>query len=235
MEGTSDFPMSLVRYLFASDNPVNASDPSGLYTTTEGKLVERQIYSQYVLSRLLAGGRGEDIRNGREDIRGGTNVIIGRSGRKVMPDIQNHTLRRYMEVKSLSPTGIRGALSQMSKYAAELTGWKPDQRWQPPIPIFWLDETAQLYMAFNVKGVIFYTSDLALYEYYVLAAAGAGGLTAALAMLARAVAAKPPVPTNVVIGKFAKTAVRVGETEIENDILTDQLEAEAGGGVAVNF
>jgi len=98
-------PQSLHKYLYVHGDPIQGVDPTGLlgvFTQAFGFAVEDQIETLYSLSPY-----------------GANNVSYGRWARlpgllRAKPDILDHTRRRYMEIKPLSPSGIAAAIAQMS-------------------------------------------------------------------------------------------------------------------------
>ena len=150
-KGVDEYPTSLHRYLYANCDPVDNIDPKGLYTPAFGYAVEAAVQARYSIDPSYAG----DVAAGQ--VRFGQPVGIG-SDPTLKPDIFNFAKRNYMEVKPLSPIGIRNAVKQMTAYNASFgnLGYYAEPDWQPTPNIFPVD--GRNVLVFNVLGVIFYTT-----------------------------------------------------------------------------
>ena len=114
-------PQSLHKYLYAGANPVMYSDPSGLYTSEFGYEAEDVIQDVY-------------RRNHPRD-----KVVYGKWTRlpflnllRLKPDILNHSSKKWLEIKPLSPSGLAEAPVAIEKYVPmRLCGYHPDAGWVP--------------------------------------------------------------------------------------------------------
>jgi RHS repeat-associated protein len=131
-------------YLYASADPIDFSDPLGLYTQSFGYAVEDEIELQY-----RADHPGQIVTYGKW-ARVGANI-------RLKPDILNHTIKKYNEVKPLSFLGVINGTTQMGIYLASLgsAGYSPDTVWEPRYqPIY--PQGVQTWVH-NVQGLLFYT------------------------------------------------------------------------------
>jgi hypothetical protein len=125
-------------YLYASASPVDNFDPTGFFTQANGYAVEaklEKIYrKQYPRNRTTFGGLQFGLK----------------------PDIVDHTMKRFMEIKPLSMSGIAKGIAQITLYSA-VFGRKGYHRgtWTPPSPQT-IDGNLKVWFV-NIQGVIFYT------------------------------------------------------------------------------
>ena len=146
-EGDSEDPLSLHKYLYVEDNPVNGIDPLGhlglfKFTKDFGNWAHRVIEDEY-----QAGHPGA--------ICGTTTGILG-TGLK--PDIFDGHDRVFMEIKPLSLSGVAKGIVQIATYDAAFTAFNLDYlrgTWPDGVRQSNVGQTPILY--FNVQGVIFYT------------------------------------------------------------------------------
>jgi RHS repeat-associated protein len=138
-------------YLYASADPVDFSDPLGLYTQPFGYAVEQEIQPQYAVDHP-----GQVYTFGKWARIGG-NI-------RLKPDILNHTIKKYNEIKPLSFSGLINGPIQMGIYLASLgpDGYSPDTIWEPRYqPIY--PEGVPTWVH-NVQGILFYTDSAQVVE-----------------------------------------------------------------------
>jgi RHS repeat-associated protein len=137
-------PSSLNRYVYVQNNPVNTTDPTGLYGWEEGTAIH-QVLGQHYIS--IWGDRFVDM--GRRPNRGfrvPTNkdypgygaynraIISGQPSMGWRPDLRNYLTGDVYEIKPLSPYGIATAPSEAVFYAGELNAAEP----RGPVSNLWL-------------------------------------------------------------------------------------------------
>ena len=144
VDGDPDSPLSLHKYLYTEDDPVDHIDPTGKFLTGFGPAVENAIQPQY------------DATHPGDIFIFGTATGLGDNPR-LTPDIFNFTQRRWMEIKPLSISGIAAAETANYFYRANFDpiGYSPDTSWVPPKqPLtVWGIEIG----VFNLQGILFYT------------------------------------------------------------------------------
>ena len=146
-EGAQTDPLSLHKYLYAANNPVNGFDPTGLFTQRFGYLAEAAIQAVYMQDHP------------------GDAVLLGEWSRfpslfKLKPDMLNFTTLRWAEVKPFSPSGVIAAADSYARYLPfSLYGFLPDAGWAPSTH-FALAGTVPI-IFWNAGGIIFYTDFLA--------------------------------------------------------------------------
>jgi len=153
--GNNQDPLSLHKYLYAHNNPVNNTDPTGMFTQQLGYAAEEAIQEVYAMDHP-----GDAMINGRWTRLGG----VGNRAFRLKPDILNVTTKRWAEIKPLSYSGLAKAGVQYGVYLAAFApfDYYPDAGWKPSthfanagtVPIFF----------FNAGGVIFYTDALDMAE-----------------------------------------------------------------------
>ncbi|MBE7500043.1 MAG: hypothetical protein HS113_06970 [Verrucomicrobiales bacterium] len=154
-QGMLQEPPSLHRYLYASANPVNFVDPTGMFSQQLGYLAEDAIQEIYAMDHP-----GDAVDNGRWTRFGGA----GNPAFRLKPDILNHSTKRWAEIKPFSYSGLAKGGAQYLLYSGAFAPFRyyPDAGWQPSthfteagtVPIFF----------FNAGGVIFYTDALDMAE-----------------------------------------------------------------------
>ena len=106
-QGSSEDPLSLHRYTYCANDPVNAADPMGLLTQSFGYLVEPIIQSVYASDHA-----GDVVAYGQWTRIGGLTGNLF----KLKPDIFNTTTKRWAEIKPFTTSGIAKAGIQFTKY-----------------------------------------------------------------------------------------------------------------------
>jgi RHS repeat-associated protein len=143
-EGSDQAPISLHRYLYAANDPIDWVDPTGLFTQSFGYEVEWAVWPYY-----KADHPGDIV------IRG----LWARTGPNpsLKPDIFNFTARKYLEIKPLSTSGVIDAEIKMVLNAINFgpSGYGPDKVWEPAVNPLVVDGTPTYIR--NVGGVLFYT------------------------------------------------------------------------------
>lgn len=198
-QGTPQEPLSLHKYVYVQNNPVNMTDPTGLYGAEEGTAAHQVIgryyigvWGDYFVSRL---GRRPNRGFPRvEDVLGGGwgayNRAI-RTGERSMgfrPDLRNYLTGDVYEIKPLSPYGVATAVPEAIEYALTLNVmefgapvlvfWYPGIFSFPPIAAFpYEGGTLQVFAPpLLPPGAIYYTDDLARDLLKVAAVASAANL-----------------------------------------------------------
>ncbi len=176
--GSDDDPVTLHRYLYTGDDPVDRIDPSGC--DTESDDVEARIQSQYLtdhpgrLTTKISFGQikqqvGQQFfdSNGWIPIQkynGSTSTKLKNS---CYPDIFdfNADAFTFNEIKPFSISGVIEGVAQLGKYIDAFSpsnsdapnGFRPDAMWEPSVlPI--VTSSGTKYVVFNVAGILFYLS-----------------------------------------------------------------------------
>jgi len=147
-EGNSEDPLSLHKYLYCQNDPVNGSDPSGMaYSPEEGAAMERLIGADYAEAHPVA------------EVSYGQPAGIGENP-LLKPDILNKTDKTFADIKPLSLAGIYKGIKQLDNYEESLKGLKytrelwPLNSFAPVRTVFY---NYHPYFYFNVDGILFYT------------------------------------------------------------------------------
>jgi len=173
--GSNEDPISLHRYLYVSDDPVNGADPTGKYDGRDHTAVEDACDPIYDIEHpedAVFYGKVQyyDANGWTGYQRVATNPAFGKpinfSFQK--PDIFNADGHQYLDYKPLSDSGKIDATHTLADYA-EAFGPKPgrtptvdwftpDTDWQPPV--FVRANNGVKYWLFNDgNGIIFYESE----------------------------------------------------------------------------
>jgi RHS repeat-associated protein len=141
-------PLTLHRYLYGGANPVNNSDPSGLYTQQFGYDVEDEVEKEYTADF----GASDLVSFGKWSRVGGS------ASYRLKPDILDLRISRlaWMDIKPLSISGIGSAAASWGIYTAAFSsfGINPDVTWLQNGRIITVDNLATL--VFNCGGIIFF-------------------------------------------------------------------------------
>ena len=191
--GNSQDPISLHKHLYVQANPVNNTDPSGLFTQRFGYLAEAAIQAVYIQDHP------------------GDAVLLGEWSRfpgmfRMKPDMLNFTTGRWAEIKPLSPSGIIDAGFSLTKYAPFMTfGIYPDKAWAPSTH-FAVAGTVPIAF-FNAGGIIFYT-DYLVQDFLedVLAITTVTAARDYMARYSAQIASRTLLPSLVRISRLASTA-----------------------------
>jgi RHS repeat-associated protein len=166
--GSSQDPITLHKYVYADNTPVNLLDYSGYCSTPAkfGYAVEDQVEPQYV----------ED--HPKDLVQFGGRTGLGLNPR-LKPDIQNFSQRLFNEIKPLSLSGVAKGLVQMRIYNWSLKGegFESDPDWLPRSPTIVCGEET---FFFNVDGLIFYTTSKSLAEQAAIGAVTIAALRQAI-------------------------------------------------------
>jgi RHS repeat-associated protein len=206
-EGDQEDPLSLHKYLYCQEDPVDGYDPSGLYTQKFGYAVEKLIRAKYALEHS-----GQDVNRTGGPIGAGNNPAL-------RPDIWNKSSnpKTYAEIKPLSISGIAHGIGQLNTYERSLKdfGYVRD-KWPSGIRTDYYN--CQPFFYFNINGLILYTTIEPLVVPALFPAAKA------LAESQAAQLAKGVVTTlNDVVGKEAMQAVEASSLEVEDGVATVAL------------
>jgi RHS repeat-associated protein len=146
-------------YLYADTNPINAIDPTGLYTQAFGYAVERRVQAEYE----------RDF--GADDLVSfGGWTRLGRPSNRapysLKPDILDRRDLRgdfspgriWLEVKPLSVSGVFRAQVSWTLYSSTLSAFQifPDYDWLADGRVFTVEN--QPTFVFNLGGILFYTT-----------------------------------------------------------------------------
>lgn len=151
-EGSQSDPQNLHKYLYAHANPVNMTDPSGLFglfkfTRNFGNAAHAAIESAYQAENPGA-------------IVGPTRGILG----PLKPDIFNPIKMTYGEIKPLSLSGVAAGITQLAAYEVMfgvngypgLTGLRFNhETWPDGVRGAYVGQIPIAY--WNCAGIIFYT------------------------------------------------------------------------------
>jgi len=209
-------PTSLHRYLYATANPVDNVDPTGLYTQQFGYDVEAVVgpayQSDYPTSNVSLGGWAK---------------LPG--AWRLKPDILDFTRNIWMEIKPLSISGITRAAASWGLYSAAFapSGIYPDVTWLQNSRMFTVDNQPTL--VFNMGGILFYTTNKSDYDLLNEVAQGALGFG-----ISAAVGAAAGQLVNTVVGQgselqtinnLVQIGIKGGEAEVEIDTAVDLVPA----------
>ena len=214
-DGNSQDPLSLHKYLYAENDPVDNVDWSGFYTSAFGYLAHAAIEAIYVADHP-----------GQIVIVGTTRGLLGTL---LKPDILNSTPGnlRFAEIKPLSISGAAKGVVQMGAYSLAFgsLGYTPDVSWQPSTHFA---QVGQVSIAFvNVGGLVFYTSaESNLKDFLALSSIQAvrAFIRANAATLSRGV-----IESLTRAGALVTEATAADTISIESDIGTATLLGEIGG------
>jgi len=154
-QGKPQEPASLHKYAYVQNNPVNRTDPLGLYGPEEGTAAHQTIgrfyiwaYGDYFVQKGVAPNAGFDPSISIGDGWGAYNRAI-RSGEESMgarPDLRNYLSGDVYEVKPLTTYGVGTAFKEATAYAIALNFfefdepglgvWYPGVFTFPPVMIF---------------------------------------------------------------------------------------------------
>jgi|GEM_PF-1575289 len=147
-KGSNNDPLSLHKYLYAQNDPVDNVDPIGLYSQEEGDAIHALIAADYALDHPKA-----------ENVTYGRVAHIGKNP-LLKPDILNKDDKTYAEIKPLTEGKISEGFNQLRTYDDSLGGLNYTRDlWPlgslPPIRITFYNWAPYFY--FNVDGLILYT------------------------------------------------------------------------------
>jgi RHS repeat-associated protein len=194
--GVTFDPRTHNRYAYALDNPINNTDPLGLYSPGDGGAIHKIIGQFYI---GIWGDYFQSI--GRRPNRGfpsgggfgayDRGVLNGGAGWR--PDLRNYLTGDVYEIKPLTPYGVVEGPVDLAVYIAALNilepgapwllgAWFPGMLTYPPIWMFAYGGGTVETFAFPMvgPGLIFYTNNLAR----DLLAVGAVASAAVLGILA---------------------------------------------------
>jgi len=135
-----DFASGMHKYLYAEDNPVDNTDPTGLFTQAFGEIAHDIIAGRYLAEHPAT-------------IINPTTGVLG----VLKPDIFNGPARVYAEIKPLSFKGIGEGWLQIESYdlAYGKLGFHRETEWPGGFQAAYV--TADPIVYFNVDGIIFYS------------------------------------------------------------------------------
>ena len=148
-EGDQEDPLSLHKYLYGEDNPVNLVDPLGRASWAQnlGYDAERAIDEEYRETHL-----------GQAGILFGNAVgyNIGGITGFLKPDIYNPNEKTFLEIKPISSSGVaKGVAKLLIDYGA-FPGFSPDTKWQSRTALLRTPTTGTTIFVRNVGGIVFY-------------------------------------------------------------------------------
>jgi len=156
-EGNFEDPISLHKYLYCHNNPINGLDPTGYFTQSFGYLAEAAIQDVYASDH-----KGDIVLYGRWTRFGGPHS----EAYKLKPDILNMSPKKksWLEIKPLSISGVASSATQYAKYNALFLpfGYSPEVSWTPSKHFVYAGQVQICF--FNAGGIVFYTDLVDLFE-----------------------------------------------------------------------
>ena len=158
-EGTQGDPLSLHKYLYAGDDPVNGVDPSG-YDSLKAKLGE-QVHKR--LGEIFTGNGTIPLRFSGPSVAtigGKLKLPIPQKIQVLFPDLLDASRKEVYEIKPMTSYGLATGFFQALGYVSLLNqidpsgGWHLGNTWSPPH--FLILASGVAYVSPPVGGVIFY-------------------------------------------------------------------------------
>jgi len=211
-EGSVSNPRSLGKYLYVNDNPVSFTDPSGHfpspYSQQFGYAVEEEIAKIY-----------------RKDHPNNPNVTFGAQAgigfvENLKPDILNHDLRTFLEIKPLSISGVAKGRAQLLAYQISLglgAGYEPEERWAPSEHFIY--PMGKLTVFFNAEGILFYTDEQEVMEEALTATT----ITAAAKILS-IIGGSGMVSELGQVRTLVNLGVRAGQVQLEGEVMAAEVQ-----------
>ena len=179
--GTLNAPATQHRYAYTQNNPVNATDPTGLYTRQEGSDIHKLLGQYYIglYGDYFVDVWGSNVNGGlyAVELPYGTGegafdrAIMG--GERIRPDLRHYGTGDVYEIKPLTPLGVATAVPEAGYYTLQLNWWETGApsagKWKlgtetfvPPIlSLPYKDRTVIVFSPpFSLPGAIFYTTNL---------------------------------------------------------------------------
>ena len=209
--GNGNDPISLHKYSYSGDDPVNYWDPTGHYTQNFGYAVEAEIEDQYRMTHPYCG----PVKSRGICYFGSRQYYSIES--YFMPDIMDWSERRFAEIKPFTLSGITKGALQLKIYSetyGRFAGFTPNTTWTPvPASV----QGVPTYFV-NAGGVIFYTDDASfLREFYAVGLATASWTfrryaTSVATRLGADAAARALLNSSVRALMMSRTSQLVGQT-----------------------
>jgi RHS repeat-associated protein len=146
-EGGEEDVANLHRYLYVGGDPVNQVDRTGHYSSWEqflGYEAEEVIQEQYSRDHRYTPPELIDF---------GTRLYYSPT-KYLKPDIQNHDIMTWIEIKPLSIAGVRDGELKRRLNKRRFPAYRPESEWSPPKIM--RTESDIVILVFNVYGVVYY-------------------------------------------------------------------------------
>jgi len=158
-DGTTSDPITQNHYAYASADPVDNTDPTGMFTQKIGYLAEAAIYAVYVQDHP-----GQNVNPVGAWAKLGKYPALAY---RLKPDILNFSAQTWAEIKPLSTSGVAKAGVQYLAYSEVFKpfGYSPDASWQPSTHFAMAGNLEIAF--FNAGGIIFYTDATDSFEDFV--------------------------------------------------------------------
>ena len=181
-EGVNGDPISLHRYLYVGDDPVDRVDPLGMYDGIDHKNVELGTDPEYSLQHpddtevtfgklqyYFTNGQGWAGFQRYVNRNYGPGTTPGLLANPQKPDIFNPNEYNYMDYKSLSVGGKSDAIKTLRDYADAygpkpgiqpfIDWFYPDNQWVPPLSVFGPLNGKKYWLYADGSGIIYYEGD----------------------------------------------------------------------------
>lgn len=127
-EGRLEDPSALHKYVYVQNNPVNMTDPLGLYGAEEGTAAHQSLGALYIGMWgdyfVNPGGRrpnrGFEVVPGRGWGAYNRAILTGARSMGARPDLRNYLTGDVYEIKPLTPHGVATAVPEAIYYTAAL-------------------------------------------------------------------------------------------------------------------
>ncbi len=149
-EGDREDPLSLHKYLYGADDPVNRVDPLGRASWAQdlGYDAEQAIDEEYLATHV---GQEPDIEFGNWQMTSLSSYL--------KPDIMNSfpSEMHYLEIKPISTSGVAKGIAKIAlDYEQFGPYYSADTKWQPRTALLKTPETGTTIFVRNVGGIVFY-------------------------------------------------------------------------------
>jgi len=162
--GNPEYPLSLHKYLYCHDNPINMTDPVGSYSTY------RQYYG-YAVEDAIQDFYEEDHPGEKPILKSKRVFRKDTPAQWLFPDVFDPNRNKWLEVKPLSVPGVATGEAKRALNMMALPG-DPELLWQPPL-LLHIVPTGETFVSVNIAGVVYYQrEDLVQAELLTAVASG---------------------------------------------------------------